>query len=97
MSEAPFIKRPRRSIFKRAKRDTRLIEDLAIVTQLGFIMAGSIGLCLWVGYALDGWLQAHGIILTLFILLGIIGGGWTAYRQIQDLYKTDTKKRKRDE
>ena len=57
-------------------------------------MAGSIGLSLWAGYMLDAWLQAHGIVLTLFILFGIFGGGWTVYRQIQDLYKTDTKKKK---
>ncbi|MGC9324397.1 MAG: AtpZ/AtpI family protein, partial [Desulfomonilia bacterium] len=82
MSEAPFIKRPRRGIFKRKTRDSRVLEDLAIVTQLGLTMAGSIGLCMWIGYTLDGWLHAHGIILTIFILLGIAGGGWTAYRQI---------------
>ncbi len=92
MSEAPFIKRPRRGIFKRSRDDAGLMKDLAIVSQLGFIMAGSIGLSVWVGYKLDAWLQAHGIVLTLFILFGIVGGGWTVYRQIQDLYKTDTKK-----
>ena len=65
MSEAPFIKRPKRGIFKRSTRDTGLIEDIAIVSQLGFI-----------------------------ILFGIFGGGWTVYRQIRELYKTSTKKRK---
>lgn len=95
MSEAPFIKRPRRGIFKRSKRDTGLIEDIAIVSQLGFIMAGSIALGLWVGYKLDNWMQAHGVVLTLFILLGIFGGGWTVYRQIQELYRTNTRQRKK--
>ncbi len=94
MSEAPFIKRPRRGIFKRSTRDQGLIEDMVIVSQLGFIMAGSIALSLWIGYRLDAWLQAHGIVLTLFILFGIFGGGWTAYRQIQALYKKSTKKKK---
>lgn len=94
MSEAPFIKRPKRGLFKRSTRDTGLIEDIAIVSQLGFTMAGSIALSLWVGYKLDTWLNTHGIVLTLFILCGIIGGGWTVYRQIQELYKTGTKKRK---
>ena len=94
MSEAPFIKRPKRGIFKRSTRGTGLIEDIAIVSQLGFIMAGSIALSLWIGYKLDTWLQAHGIVLTFFILFGIFGGGWTVYRQIQELYKTSTKKRK---
>ena len=96
MSEAPFIKRPRRSIFKRTSKESRLLEDLAIVTQLGLTMAGSIGLCMWVGYKLDGLLNARGVVLTLFIVLGIIGGGWTVYRQIQDIYKKPgTEKRSR--
>lgn len=52
-------------------------------------MAGSIGLGFWLGYELDAWLNAHGVVLVIFILLGILGGGWTVYRQIQDLYKSD--------
>lgn len=93
MSEPPFIKRPRRGIFKRSQNDTQLIKDLAIVTQLGFVMAGSIGLGFWLGYKLDERLNAHGIVLAIFILLGVFGGGWTVYRQIQDMYKADTRKR----
>ena len=95
MSEAPFIKKPRRGIFKRSQQDTQLIKDLAIITQLGFIMAGSIGLGFWAGYKLDAWLNAHGVMLVLFILLGIFGGGWTVYRQIQEMYKSDTGEKNR--
>jgi len=94
MSEAPFIKRPRRGLFKKSSTKTGVLGDLAIVSQLGLTMAGCIGLCMWVGYKLDILFGAHGIILTLSILLGIFGGGWTVYRLIQKLYKTDTKKEK---
>ena len=34
MSEAPFIKKPRRGIFKRSNVNAGLAKDLAIVSQL---------------------------------------------------------------
>ncbi len=85
MSEPPFIRKPKRGLFNVKERDSKVIEELAIVTQVGLTMAGSIGLCFWVGYRLDKWLGTHGILLTLFIILGILGGGWTVYREIKDL------------
>ncbi|MBW1973986.1 MAG: AtpZ/AtpI family protein [Deltaproteobacteria bacterium] len=48
-------------------------------------MAGSILLCFAVGFFLDLWLGTGGIFLVIFILLGVVGGGVTAYRQIMDL------------
>ena len=57
--------------------------------QLGLTMAGSIGLGLAVGYYLDRWLGTGGLLLVLFILLGVFGGGITCYRQIMDLDRED--------
>jgi len=45
-------------------------------------MAGSILFCLAMGYALDKWLGTKGLFTIVFILLGIVGGGVTVYRQI---------------
>ena len=45
-------------------------------------MAGSILFCFAIGYYLDRWLNTKGIFITIFILLGVAGGGYTAYRQI---------------
>ena len=70
-------------------------EYLALTMQLGLTMAGSIGLCLAIGYYLDRWLGAKGILLVVFILLGVIGGGFTCYRQIMELDK-DSKTPDRD-
>lgn len=67
------------------KRDS--IEYLALVSQVGLTMAGSILLCFALGYFLDRWLHAHGLILVLFILLGVIGGAVTIYREINKLPK----------
>lgn len=61
------------------------MENIAIVSQVGFTMAGSILLCLAVGYFLDKWLGTRGIFTIIFIILGIAGGGVTVYRQITQI------------
>ena len=58
---------------------------LALSIQLGLTMAGSILFCFAIGYYLDKWLGLKGIFLTIFIILGVIGGGITVYRQIMSL------------
>ena len=55
--------------------------------QLGLTMAGCIVFCFFVGYYLDKWLETRGIFLTIFIILGVLGGGWTVYRQIVETDK----------
>uniref|UniRef100_A0A832A2K8 AtpZ/AtpI family protein n=1 Tax=Desulfacinum infernum TaxID=35837 RepID=A0A832A2K8_9BACT len=67
------------------KRDT--LEYLALVTQVGLTMAGSIAFCFMIGYYLDKWLGTRGVFLVIFIVLGIIGGAVTVYRQITGLPK----------
>ncbi|MCJ7685280.1 MAG: AtpZ/AtpI family protein [Desulfobacteraceae bacterium] len=66
-----------------------MTEDIAIVSQLGLTMAGSILFCFAIGYYLDKWLNTKGLFITLFILLGIIGGGYTVYRQIMEITQKD--------
>jgi F0F1-type ATP synthase assembly protein I len=48
-------------------------------------MAGSILFCFTIGYLLDKWLGTKGLFITVFIFLGIIGGGVTVYRQIMNV------------
>ena len=66
----------------RGKEYKEITEHLVLVTQLGLTMAGSILLCFAIGYFLDKWLGTKGLFLTIFIILGIIGGGWTVFRLI---------------
>lgn len=66
----------------RGKEYKEATEYLILVTQLGLTMAGSILLCFAIGYFLDKWLGTKGLFLTIFIILGIIGGGWTVFRLI---------------
>ncbi len=53
--------------------------------QLGLTMAGCIIFCFFVGWFIDKWLGARGIFVTIFIILGVLGGGNVVYRQIMDL------------
>ena len=69
------------------KKRRDFVEYLALVSQVGLTMAGSIVFCFMIGYFLDKWLHTRGLLLIVFILLGILGGAITVYRQITHLPK----------
>jgi ATP synthase protein I len=71
------------------KKHGKWMDDLVLVTQLGLTMAGSILFCFAIGYYLDKWLHTRGLFISIFILLGVAGGGYTAYRQIMGVTKPD--------
>ena len=75
------------------KKNRAWADNLAIVTQIGLTMAGCIVFCFFIGLYLDKWIGTRGIFVTIFILLGVIGGGVTVYRQISKVIqpKTDPK------
>ena len=58
------------------KTDKAWVENIALVTQLGLTMAGCILFCFAMG--------TKGLFIVVFLLLGIAGGGYTAYRQIME-------------
>ncbi len=64
------------------KKNRAWAENLSIVMQIGLTMAGCIVFCFFIGLALDKWLGTKGIFVTIFIILGVIGGAVTVYRQI---------------
>ena len=66
-------------------------EHLTVVMQIGLTIAGCIVFCFFIGRALDHWLGTKGIFITIFILLGIVGGANVAYRQIMDVLQEDQK------
>jgi F0F1-type ATP synthase assembly protein I len=53
--------------------------------QIGLTMAGCIVFCFFVGLYLDKWLGIKGIFVTIFTILGVVGGGVTVYRQIMEV------------
>jgi F0F1-type ATP synthase assembly protein I len=70
------------------KKNRAWAENLSIVMQIGLTMAGCIVFCFFIGLYLDKWLGTKGIFVTLFIILGIVGGAVTVYRQISETLKT---------
>ncbi len=73
------------------KKNRAWAENLTIVMQLGLTMAGCIVFCFFVGLQLDKWLGTKGIFVTIFTILGVIGGGNVAYRQVMDILKDKEK------
>jgi len=67
------------------KKNRAWAENLTIVMQLGLTMTGCIFFCFFVGLMLDRWLGTRGVFITLFILLGVVGGATVAYRQIMEI------------
>ena len=64
------------------KKNRVWAEHLSVVMQIGLTMAGCILFCFFIGFYLDKWLGTRGVFITLFIVLGVIGGAVTVYRQI---------------
>jgi ATP synthase protein I len=79
------------------KETHKIFEQLVLVSQLGLTMVGCIGLGFAIGYYLDKWVGTRGIFLTIFILLGIAGGGFTVYRQIKELETQETEESAQDD
>jgi F0F1-type ATP synthase assembly protein I len=76
------------------KKNRAWAEGLHIVMQIGLTMAGCILFCFFIGLYLDRWLGTKGIFVTVFIVLGVIGGGITVYRQIIDVTQKDVNDQK---
>jgi ATP synthase protein I len=67
------------------KKNRPWIENLSIITQLGLTMVGCILFCFFIGRYLDKFLGTKGIFIAVFTVLGVIGGGVVAYRQIIEI------------
>lgn len=67
------------------KNNREWVTHLTIVMQLGLTMVGSIAFCFIIGFYLDRWLHTKGIFIAVFIVLGVVGGAITVYRQIMEV------------
>lgn len=75
------------------KKNRVWAEHLSVVMQIGLTMAGCILFCFFIGFYLDKWLGTRGVFITIFIILGVVGGAVTVYRQIiQTLDKQSSNK-----
>jgi len=64
------------------KKNRAWAENLSIVMQIGLTMAGCIVFCFFVGLYIDKWIGTKGVFVTIFTVLGVVGGAVTVYRQI---------------
>lgn len=55
---------------------------LALITQVGLTVIFSILIGLGIGLFLDKIFKTKGIFLILFLIIGIAGGFYSAYKQI---------------
>ena len=78
------------------KESTGWAENATLVMQLGLSMAGSVVFCFWIGRLLDKWLGTKGVFLVIFTLLGVIGGGYLAYRNIMAVLEPENKTTEND-
>jgi F0F1-type ATP synthase assembly protein I len=62
--------------------------------QIGLTMAGCIVFCFFLGRYIDKWLGTKGIFVTIFTILGVIGGGITVYRQILEVIEDNSNEQK---
>ena len=76
------------------KKNRAWAENLSIVMQIGLTMAGCIVFCFFIGLYLDKWLGTRGVFVTIFIILGVVGGAVTVYRQILQTLDTQPQKKK---
>lgn len=76
------------------KKNRIWAENLSIIMQIGLTMAGCIVFCFFAGLYLDKWLGTKGIFVTIFTILGVIGGGVIVYRQIMEVIEDDRDDRK---
>lgn len=67
------------------KKNRPWIENLSIITQLGLTMVGCIFFCFFIGRYIDKLVGTKGIFISIFTVLGVIGGGIVVYRQILEI------------
>ena len=75
------------------KKHRQWAEHLSVVMQIGLTIAGCIVFCFFIGRFLDRWLGTRGVFITIFVLLGVVGGANVAYRQIMDVLQADQSKK----
>lgn len=65
------------------KDQRELWRALGVLSTIGTVLAASIFLCFWAGYALDRWLGTLPLFTVIGIVLGIVAGFWEVMRIIR--------------
>jgi ATP synthase protein I len=79
-------------MFFNFKKNRVWAESSQIIMQIGLTMAGCIVFCFFIGLWLDGRVGTKGVFVTIFTLLGVLGGANVVYRQIMAVTNTEDRK-----
>lgn len=60
-----------------------IIQTLALVSQLGLTMLGSIAVGFFIGRLIDQALGYEFFITAIFLMLGVVTGFWSVYRMVR--------------
>lgn len=80
-----------RKKFFNYKQHQNWTENLTFIMQIGLTMAGCIIFCFFIGWHIDRWVGTKGIFVSIFTILGVIGGGNVVYRQILEMLDAEKK------
>jgi len=71
------------------RRQLPLLRALALVGQLGFVIAGGVGAGVGAGWALDRWADTGAVFTIVGIFVGLAGGAAAAYRLLAGFTGSD--------
>jgi len=71
------------------KKNRPWAENMQIIMQLGLTMVGCVGFCFYIGFQIDKWFEIKGLFVTVFTILGVIGGGVVVYKQIMEIFEDE--------
>jgi len=65
------------------------IKTVGRVSQIGFTFAFSVLISVGIGYWLDNYVGTEYLFKLVFLVLGLLSGGWSVYKTLSGLIKKD--------
>jgi len=72
-------------------KDGKPMGAMGIALQMAIEVVAPLGVGVFIGWLLDGWLMTAPVFLVIFFFLGAAAGGLNVYRRSQQLLGGDTK------
>ncbi|MBS3814199.1 AtpZ/AtpI family protein [Candidatus Bipolaricaulota bacterium] len=65
------------------------IKTVGQVSQIGFTFAFSVLISVGIGYWLDNYVGTDPLFKLVFLVLGLLSGGWSVYKTLSGLIEKD--------
>ncbi|MFP4589654.1 MAG: AtpZ/AtpI family protein [Candidatus Bipolaricaulota bacterium] len=65
------------------------LSTVAEVGQLGFTFAAAILICVGFGYWMDNFIGTERLFKLIFLVLGVLAGGWAVYGSLKRFFQPD--------